>query len=167
MTTPRMTEATLNASLDACIRDAWEGNVDQARHLHEMLDNMLTGRETAEGTYWLTRHAREVLADMHRELSHCQESGHLLEEHVLKAVRLSPGEHHWSDTCNFVSDLRVAIAVANELCEQHQAGKEPNTRLAAAKVADKGDYGMDQVEILKIYDDIASTVGGFREISHH
>jgi hypothetical protein len=46
MTRTRMDEATINASLDACLHGAKEGDSDQARRLHEMLDLMLTERET-------------------------------------------------------------------------------------------------------------------------
>ena len=49
MTQTRMDEATINASLDACLHGAKEGDIDQARRLHELLDLMLTERETKDG----------------------------------------------------------------------------------------------------------------------
>ena len=88
MTHARMAEAAINASLDAYLHGAQEGDVNQARSLHDLLDKMLTERETDEGRYWLTDHARMLLAEMHRQLSHCEETGKALSDHVMDAVRL-------------------------------------------------------------------------------
>ena len=49
MTDKRMAEATINDSLDAYLHGAEEGDPYQARHLHEMLDLMLTEREIPAG----------------------------------------------------------------------------------------------------------------------
>ena len=162
----RMDEATIDASLDAYLHAAEQGDVSQARRLHEMLDNMLTGREAPGGQLWLTEHGKMLLADIHRRLAHCGGSGEHLREEVLEATQFKPHIHHWKDTCNFVSDLRVAIAVANQLCEQRSAGRSPSVDLAAEAVANSREFYLSKGEICDIYDDIAGTVGGFREISH-
>ena len=163
MTYKRMAEATIDASLDAYLHGAKHGDVDQARHLHEMLDLMLTEQEIPDGQLWLTEHGKLLLADMHRQLSHCQGSGDQLRDHVLDAVQLKPPEGHWHDTSDYVYSLRVAIAVANELCEQRSEGKTPSLSQAAKAVADSGEFSMDQSGIREVYDEIASTVGGFRQ----
>ena len=75
MTGPRMNEATINASLDAYLHGAQQGDAQQARHLHEMLDLMLTEREIPEGQLWLTEHAKMLLAEMHRQLAKCKGNG--------------------------------------------------------------------------------------------
>jgi len=160
-----MDETTINASLDAYFHGAQEGDADQARRLHKMLDSMLTEREIPDGQLWLTDHARMLLANMHRQLSHCDGSGDQLRDTVLDAVQLMPHKGHWQDTCSYLCDLRTAIAVANELCEQRAAGKEPNVTQAVKSVADGGEFGLDPFRIREIYDEIASTIGGFREIS--
>lgn len=162
----RMDEATINASLDACLHGAEHGDVNQARKLHDLLDRMLTEQEDSNGRLWLTDHARMLLAGMHRELSHCEETGHNLEDHVLNAVRLKPRRGHWEDSVYFVNDLRVAIAVAHELCEQSKDGGEIDIEAAVHAVEKHGDYGLDADRIRHIYDEIADTVGGFKEISH-
>ena len=161
----RMDEATINASLDAYLRGARHGDIGQARHLHEMLDKMLTEQETDEGRLWLTDHGRMLLADMHRQLSDCRESGSELNEHVLDAVRLKPAKGHWDDPSNFVADLRVALAVANELCQQGKSGCEQDLAKAASIVADTGEYKMDAGRIIEVYEQIADTVDGFREMT--
>jgi len=166
MAHPRLDESTINASLDAYLHGAEKGDVNQARKLHEMLDRILSGREERDGQLWLTDHARMLLADMHRELSHCEETGHGLEEHVLDAVRLKPRKGHWKDSCNFVNDLRVAIAVAHELCEQSRAGGEANLDTAVRTVEADGHYNLRAGQIRDIYEEIADTVGGFKEISN-
>ena len=166
MTQTRMDEATINASLDACLHGAKEGDTDQARKLHELLDLMLMERETASGRMWLTEHGKLLLADMHRQLSHCEGSGHQLQETVLDAVRLKPSHGHWHDTCEYLHDLRVAIAVANELCEQRSDGGKPNVRQAVRAVAERGEFDMGAEQIHKVYDEIALNLGGFREIAH-
>jgi len=51
MTHVRMDEASINASLDAFLHGAQEGDADQARQLHQMLDLMLTERERTVGSY--------------------------------------------------------------------------------------------------------------------
>ena len=81
----------------------------EARELHDVLDAMLTERDTPEGKVWLTDHARQFLARMHRDLSHCEGAGASLSEAVLAAVRLNPHPAHWDDTCSFIRDLRLAI----------------------------------------------------------
>lgn len=162
----RMDEATIDASLDAYLHDAEHGDSAQARRLHEMLDNMLTGRDAPEGKLWLTEHGKMVLADIHRQLSHCEGSDEHLKDEVLEATQFKPREHHWKDTCNFVDDLRIAIAVANELCEQRSSGASPSISKAAQAVADDGMFDLTKAEIADVYDEIASTVGGFKEISH-
>ena len=165
MTHARLPEATINASLDASLHEAQHGDINQARHLHDMLDKMLSERETEEGRYWLTDHARMLLADMHRQLSHCEETGDALSEHVLDAVRLRPRKGHWADPCNFVDDLRIALAVANELCVQNRDGCDQDLDQAVTRVASQGEYGLDAAKIRDIYEEIAATVGGFREMT--
>ena len=166
MTHARMDEAKINASLDSYLHGAQHGDVNQARCLHDMLDRMLTERDTDEGQLWLTDHAKMLLADMHRQLSHCEESGNALNEHVLDAVRLKPRKGHWPDTCDFVADLRIALSVANELCMQNKSGCAQDLDLAADKVANSGEYDLDAARIKEIYDEIATTVGGFKEMTH-
>jgi hypothetical protein len=160
-------ESTINASLDAYLHGAEKGDVNQARKLHEMLDRILSGREERDGKLWLTDHARMLLAEMHRELSHCEEKGHSLEQHVLDAVRLRPRRGQWKDSCNFVNDLRVAIAVAHELCEQTKAGDSSNLDAAARTVELDGQFALQADRIKEIYEEIADTVGGFKEISNY
>lgn len=162
----RMDEATLDANLDTCLHAAEQGDLSQARRLHELLDDMLTGREAPEGRHWLTEHGKMLLASIHRQLSHCDGRGDHLKEEVLEATQFKPRQHHWKDTCNFVSDLRVAIAVANQLCEQREAGIDPSVSQATETVANSREFALSQGEIREIYDEIATTVGGFREISH-
>jgi len=161
-----MDEATINASLDACLHGAESGDVNQARKLHDMLDRMLTEQDDRNGRLWLTDHGRMLLAGMHRELSHCEEKGHSLEEHVLDAVCLKPRRGHWKDSGSFVKDLRVAIAVAHELCEQSKSGSGLDVDVAVRAVEAHGDFGLKADRIRKIYDEIADTVGGFKQISH-
>ena len=165
MSLVKLAEATINASLDGYLHGARHGDVNQARCLHDMLDKMLSEQETEEGRYWLTDHARMLLADMHRQLSHCEDSGSTLSEQVLDAVRLKPREGHWQDSCDFVADLRVALSVANELCQQNRAGCVQDLDLASAKVAESHEYELDAQQIKGIYEEIASTVGGFREMT--
>lgn len=166
MAHPRLDESTINASLDAYLHGAEKGDVNQARKLHDLLDRMLTEQYEKDGRLWLTDHARMLLAGMHRELSHCEEKGHALEDHVLDAVRLKPRRGHWKDSCNFVSDLRVAIAVAHELCMQTNAGQSVDLDAAVKAVEQDGGYGLSADRIRDIYDEISDTVGGFKEISH-
>lgn len=161
----RMAEAAINASLDAFLHDAQKGDLNRARGLHGMLDKMLTEQESDEGQYWLTDHARMLLAEMHRQLSHCEVTGNTLGEYVLDAVRFRPREGHWRDPDRFVKDLRVALAVAHELCGQNREGRAPDVDAAAVKVADGGEYGHDANRIRDIYEEIADTVGGFREMT--
>ena len=137
MIAKHMDETAINASLDACLHGAQEGNAYQARRLHELLDQMLTERETGEGQLWLTDHARLLLAEMHRRLSRCEGDGQVLSESVLDAVRLKPRKRDWEDACSWVKDLRIAISVAAELCEQKNAGKAPDLSAAAQAVAAK------------------------------
>lgn len=165
MTKRRMAETTINASLDAHLHGAREGNAGEARQLHDMLDQMLTERELPEGRLWLTDHGRMLLAQMHRELSHCESSGGQLRDEVLDAVQFKPHQGHWQDSCSFVHDLRVAMAMANELCEQRDDGKTPDVAEAAATVARRGEFGLDADQLAGVYEEIAATVGGFREIS--
>jgi len=165
MTQTRVDEATINASLDAFLHDADKGDADQARRLHGMLDSMLSERETSDGRMWLTNHARMLLAEMHRRLSRCEGSGERLHENVMDAVRLSPRRGHWQDSCEYLKDLRVAISVANELCRQKSEGNTPDIDLAAGVVAESGECDFERTRIREIYDRIASTVGGFREIA--
>lgn len=165
MTDARMAEAAINASLDAYLKAARKGDARQARQLHEMLDKMLTEQETGDGKLWLTDHGRMLLADMHRQLSACRETGTELSEHVLDAVRLKPAKGHWDDPCNFVSDLRVALAVANELCQQGKSGCDQDLAMAAEKVAGAGEYDLDVDRLMAIYEQIADNVEGFREMT--
>ena len=162
----RMKETAIDASLDAYLHGAEAGDAEQARRLHGMLDKMLTEREAPEGKMWLTDHGRMLLADMHRQLSHCEGSGGELGEYVLEAVQLKPHQGHWRDTCSYLRDLRIAITVANELCQQRSAGDEPDVTLAAMVVADRGEFDLNPSQIREIYDEIATTVVGFRDIAH-
>jgi hypothetical protein len=162
----RMDETTINASLDACLHGAQQGDTGQARQLHEMLGLMLLEEEAEGGRLWLTDHGRELLAEMHRQLGQCTGSGDQLHEAALTAVRLKPAPGRWRDTCEYLHSLRVAIAVANELCEQKSAGATPDLALAAQAVADRGEFDLDPGRIREVYGQIAETVGGFREISH-
>lgn len=161
----RMSEAAINAALDACVKAAKAGDADQGRRLHQMLDHMLTGRVTPEGCMWLTDHARMLLAEMHRRLSHAEGGGEHLREVVLDVVQLKPHKGHWQDNCSFVRDLRVAISVANELCQQRGAGKKPDLAEAACAVAGRGEFDLPSERIREVYDEIAESVGGFREMS--
>jgi hypothetical protein len=161
----RVSEETINASLDAYLHGATEGDTHQAQHLHEMLGSMLTGKETPEGQLWLTEHGKMLLADMHRQLSHCDCDDERLLSAVLDAVQLKPHQGKWKDTSSFVRDLRIAVTVANELCEQRDSGLLPDPKWAADRIAEGGDFSLDSSRILEIYEEIASTVGGFREIS--
>jgi hypothetical protein len=129
MTHTRMDEAAINASLDACLHGAREGDSNQARRLHELLDLMLMERETEDG-------------------------------------KLKPRQGHWRDTCEYLHDLRVAIAVANELCEQRTGGGKANVSKAAKIVADRGEFELEAGRIREVYEEVASTLGGFREIAH-
>lgn len=159
-------EAVINASLDAYVHGALEGDAAQARKLHEMLDSMLTGRDTPEGQLWLTDRGRMLLAEMHRQLGHCEGTGQQFAHAVLEAVRLKPHQGHWDDTCTFIRDLRLAITVANEMCEQREAGGKPDLAKASEVVAEGGEFGSNPARIREVYDEIAATVGGFREIAH-
>lgn len=165
MNDKRMSEAAIDASLDVCLRAAREGDADQGRRLHELLEHMLSERHTADGRMWLTDHGRMLLADMHRRLSHAEGAGEHLREVVLDAVQLKPRKGRWQDNCSFVRDLRVAISVANELCEQRSAGKEPDVSRAASTVAGRGEFDLAPERIREVYDEITASVGGFREIS--
>lgn len=165
MTHTRMDEASINTTLDACLHGARKGDVNQARKLHELLDCMLTGKDSEKGQFWLTEHGRLLLARMHRQLSHCDNSGPHLEEDVLDAVWLKPHQGHWDDSCRFVNDMRIAIAVADELCGQRSAGIEPDFDAAVSAVEKTGGYGKSADQIRGIYEAIAATVGGFREMS--
>ena len=161
MTRERLAEATIDARLNAYLHGAREGNVEQARHLHEMFDQMLIGKEASDGQLWLTEHGKKLLADMHRQLSHCEGSGDDLQQHVMEAVRLNPHRGQWKVPTGYVEDLRIAIAVANHLCEQRGAGEKPDVARAAQAVADSGEFSLGPQEIGEVYDEIASTVGGF------
>jgi hypothetical protein len=161
----RMDEASINTALDAYLHGAQEGDFHQARQLHEMLDLMLTERELPDGQLWLTEHGKMLLADMHRQLSHCAGEGDQLRDTVLEAVQLKPHQGKWKDTCSYVRDLKIAITVANELCEQRNTGRNPDITEAAQVVADSGEFDMDLSRICEVYDEIASTVGGFREFA--
>ena len=77
-----------------------------------------------------------------------------------------PHEQAWRDNCSFVQDLRVAIAVANELCEQRSAGEQPDLERAVHAVAERGDFGLSEPRVRKVYGEISSAVDGFREIAH-
>lgn len=162
----RMNEASINTALDSYLHGAKEGDFHKAQQLHEMLDFMLTEREVPEGKLWLTEHGKMLLAEMHRQLSHCEGKGNRLRDDVLEAVRLRPHRGKWKDTCSYVRDLKIAISVANELCEQRNAGTKPDLTDAAQIVADGGEFGLDSSQIRAVYDEIASTVGGFKEFAH-
>jgi len=164
MTNTRMNEGAINASLDAYLHGAQTGDALQARKLHELLDSMLTEREGEGGRFWLTDHGRMVLADMHRQLSQCAGNGDRLRDTVLEAVQYKPQAGRWNDTCDYLHDLRIALTVANELCAQRGAGKEPDVTLAAKIVAESGEFGLHESHISNVYEKIASTVQGFREI---
>jgi hypothetical protein len=161
----RMDEASINTALDAYLHGAKDGDIKQAQQLHEMLDFMLTEREIPDGQLWLTEHGKMLLADMHRQLSHCEGEGNQLRDTVLEAVQLKPHQGKWKDTCSYVRDLKIAITVANELCEQRGAGRNPDITEAAKAVADSGEFDLDTPSICEVYDEIASTVGGFREFA--
>ena len=165
MTNRRMAESTINAALDAHLHGAREGDAGEARQLHDMLDQMLTERELPKGRLWLTDHGRMLLAQMHRELSHCESSGDHLRDEVLDAVQFKPHAGHWADSCSFVHDLRVAMTVANELCVQRDKGMTPSVEEAANTVASRGELGLNADQLAETYEEIAATVGGFREIS--
>jgi len=165
MAEAKMAEAALDASLDAYLHAAQHGDVNQARNLHDLLKKMLTEQESEEGRYWLTDHARLLLAQMHGQLSHCEETGNALSEHVLDAVRLRPRTDRWQDTCKFVNDLRIALAVTNELCDQTRDGCEYDLDQAAGKVAEGGEFGLEADQVKGIYEEIAATVGGFKEMT--
>jgi len=165
MTMTRMNEGAINASLDAFLHGAKEGDVRQAQKLHKMLDSMLTERDAGGGRLWLTDHGRMLLAEMHRQLGQVEGSGDRLREHVLEAVQYKPHIGHWDDTCSYLHDLRIAIAVANELCAQRSAGNEPDVSRAAAVVADSGEFALDAPHIISVYEEIASTVSGFNAIA--
>jgi hypothetical protein len=165
MNDKRMSEAAINALLDACSEAARAGDADQGRRLHQLLDFMLSEHDTPEGRMWLTDHGRMLLAGMHRQLSHAEGGGEHLREVVLDAVQLKPRTGHWQDNSSFVRDLRVAISVANELCEQRCAGKQADVGRAASAVAARGEFDLDPARIRKVYDEVAETVGGFKEIS--
>lgn len=166
MTSMRMDARTLDTRLDASLHAADLGDPVQARALHDLLDAMLTEREGPEGRYWLTDHGRMVLAGMHRDLSHCDGEGARLRDHVLEAVHLNAGTGHWKDSCSYVSDLRLAIAVANELCEQRREGEDPDLELASRAVARTGEHGKNAAHIQEVYRQVAATVGGFRELAN-
>lgn len=165
MNTMRMNEKAIDASLDAALQAARHGDAEQGRKLHDMFDSMLSGRELPEGQLWLTDHARMMLADMHRQLSHCEGGDEHLRDTVLEAVNLKPLKGHWRDNCAFVHDLQVALGVANELCRQRDAGSEPDIGLAARAIAQRGEFDLQADRISEVYEEIASAVGGFREIS--
>lgn len=165
MNVKRMTEATINASIDACLHAAREGDAAEGRHLHQILDQMLSERDTPQGKMWLTDHARMLLADMHRQLGRAEGGGEHLSEVVLAAVQLRPHHGQWQDNCSFVRDLRVAISVANELCEQRGRGSDPDVEQAAGVVARRGEFDLSADHIREVYDEIAASVGGFREMS--
>lgn len=166
MTSKRLDEATIDASLDAHLHGAKEGDTSRARQFHNMLDSMLTGKEVSGGRLWLTEHGKTLLADMHRQLGHCEGSGSELRDKVLEAVDFKPHKGHWEDTCSYLGDLRVAIAVANELCEQRRSGNHPDVAQAVNAVADSGEFGLGPSGIREVYDEIASTIVGFKDISH-
>ncbi|MBT8063613.1 MAG: hypothetical protein HKP16_01455 [Xanthomonadales bacterium] len=161
----RMNEAAIDASLDARLDEAREGNLYEARRLHEMLDQMLMEKDTPEGRLWLTEHGKMLLADMHRQLSHCSGGGQELRESVLESVNLKPHRGKWPDTCSFIRDLRVATSVANELCKQRDDGSIPDLVKASEAVALKGEFEIDALHIQEVYDEVSQTIGGFREIS--
>ena len=159
-----MDEATINATLDAFLHGAQTGDVEQARKLHETLELMLIEREIPAGQMWLTEHGKEILANMHHQLSECNGCGERLRDVVLDAVRLGPHKGSWQDTSSFFHDLQIATAVANELCEQRGVGLRPSISRAAKSVANAGHFNLSPARIGEIYDEIASTVDGFREI---
>jgi hypothetical protein len=163
MTGKRMAEATINASLDAHLHSAKAGDLEQARHLHKLFDHMLMEKELPDGKLWLTEHGKTLLAEMHRELGHCEGGGEQLRSRALEAVRLhphgSPGEENYA----YVQDLRVAIAVANELCEQRSAGEKPDVARAAQAVARSGQFSLDEPRICAIFDEVSTSVGGFKK----
>lgn len=161
----RMKESAIDASLDAHLHGAQAGDISQARRVHELLDSMLTEKLTPKGRLWLTEHGRKLLAEMHHRLSECGGSGDDLRDSVLDTVGFRPHETHWNDTCSFIHDLRVATSMANELCRQRDAGGEPDIELAALTVAEIGEFDLDPSQIREVYDEIAATVKGFREIS--
>jgi hypothetical protein len=131
-----------------------------------MLDLMLTEREIPAGQLWLTDHGKTLLADMHRQLSHCEGGGDHLRDSVLDAVQFMPRGGSWQDTYSYLRDLRIAITVANELCEQRCANGKPSVTRAAQAIADRGEFGLDPARIREVYDEVASTVGGFKEFSN-
>ena len=165
MTSIRMDARSLDTRLDASLHAADLGDPVQARQLHDLLDAMLTERESPEGRYWLTDHGRAVLAEMHRALSHCGDDGARLRDHVLRAVHLNVGPGHWKDSCSYVSDLRVAIAVANELCAQRREGGKPDLETASQVVAGTGTFELSAKGVRQVYEQVAAAVGGFREIA--
>jgi hypothetical protein len=162
-----MDETRINASLDTLLHHAREGDVSEARKLHEFLDSMLLEREQPEGKLWLTDHGRLLLAEMHRHLANCKGDDRHLGEEVLEAVELKPHPERWPNTCAYLHDLRVATAVANELCEQSKAGRQASVEHAAQTLFERGDYGIEPERICEIYDRISSTIAGFREISRY
>jgi len=165
MNSTRMGEAAINATLDACLVGARSGDAKQAGRLHELLDQMLTEREGPEGRLWLTDHGRLVLAEMHRKLAHSVGHEDPPGAEALDALHIKPRRGYWPDQCSFVKDLRIAISVANELCEQQ--GAEPDVDKAAMTVAQRGEFDMEAAQIRSIYEEVASAIGGFREISAH
>lgn len=167
MNISRMSEGMINASLDAHLHGARQGDALEAKKLHEMLDAMLSERVVDQGQMWLTDHGRMVLAEMHRRLGQCGGKGDELKDVVLEAMQFKPHSGHWDDTCSYLRDLRVALAVANELCVHRDAGNEPNVALAAEEVAESAEFGMEPARIIEVYDEIASTVKGFSAISSH
>ena len=165
MSHKRLNEDTINASLDAYLHGAREGDTHQAQHLHEMLGSMLIEKELPEGQLWLTDHGKMLLAEMHRQLSHCDCEDDRQLNAVLDAVQLKPHKGKWQDTSSFVRDLRIAVTVANELCEQRDCGSHPDVFQAAKRIAERGEFELDSSHICEIYEEIAANVGGFREIS--
>lgn len=166
MTDKRLDEATIDASLDAYLHGAKEGDTSKARKVHNMLDSMLTEKEVSGGRLWLTEHGKMLLAYMHRQLAHCEGSGAELKDQVLEAVDFKPHMGHWEDTCSYLGDLRVAIAVANELCEQRKSGRTGDVAAAVNAVADGGEFCLSPADIREVYEEIASTISGFRDIPH-
>ncbi|MBT8047055.1 MAG: hypothetical protein HKN57_08845 [Xanthomonadales bacterium] len=164
MTHNLISESTIDASIDAYLHGAKTGDVKQAKRLHEMLEQMLIGRELPEGQMWLTNHGREVLADMHAQLSKCDDCDERLRDVVLDAVRLGPRKGNWHDTSSFFHDLQIATTVANELCVQREEGLAQNVELAAQTIAEGGKFDLTPNQINAIYDAIADTVEGFKEI---
>ena len=165
MNAMRMNEAAIDAKVDACLQAARQGDVDEGRHLHDLLGQIISERDTPEGRLWLTDHARSVLAVMHRRLAGVEGGGEHFRSAVLEAVQLGPRQGHWLDNSGFVRDLRVAICVANELCEQRHGGEEPDVDRAVDAVAGRGEFGLSAERIREVYEDIAASVGGFREMS--